>query len=157
MRNYLWLKFNRNLSILQKYSNLIVGPKARLVSKENGFFHYSAEIQNMYNIILTGCAFLHVDYHHLFFSLPYHVHQFIEERKNCEDIAINFLASSLCGCTAGHHVKRLRPVAMFPSSNSLSAKTDHLVTRNECCNYLAKEFGLISLKAKLKLVWQNQN
>ena len=51
-----------------------------------------------YSIILTKAAFLHHQYFHAYtYQLPPEVHTFIDESRNCEDIAMQFLVSNMTG------------------------------------------------------------
>ncbi len=47
----------------------------------------------VYSLILIGATFLHHDYLEMFNSdkVPYGVHQMIDQKENCDDIAFNFL------------------------------------------------------------------
>ena len=54
----------------------------------------------MYSFVLIGATFLHRDYLDMFNSdsVPYGVHQLIDDTENCDDLAFNFMV--------GHHLAK---------------------------------------------------
>jgi hypothetical protein len=98
---------------VQANSNLVVGRTSRLAlyePKKNAYV-YSPPLKNHYNLILTSDAFVHVRYHDAFQHLHPHLLHFIDNITNCEDIAMNLIASSLCNCTGSLHYQRTPPAA----------------------------------------------
>ena len=110
---------------------------------KDGLLSYGGIDNNTYSLILTNAAFLHVRYHEAFYRLPFHVLNMIDEKMNCEDIAMNFVVSSICNCTAGLFSNGRRR-----SRRALSSRPDHYKIRSKCCRVLSKELGIAELKAR---------
>lgn len=56
----------------------------------------------VYSFVLIGASFFHRDYLEMFNSdeVPYGVHQLIDEKENCDDLAFNFMV--------GRHLAKTR-------------------------------------------------
>ena len=94
---------------------------------------------------LPRYAFVHRDY--LFWytiSLPRSVYQTVTKRRNCEDIALSFLVSSLTGGQRPLLADRWarRAEVRMSSDNAISRSSGHTRTRNDCVNHFAQELGL---------------
>ncbi len=53
-------------------------------------------------MVLTGAAFYHRLWHHLYTAAPegsaqWHIRRWVDQHLNCEDIAMNFLVSNWTG------------------------------------------------------------
>jgi hypothetical protein len=110
---------------VQANSNLVVGRTTRLALYEpkQDAYVYSPPLNNHYNLILTSDAFVHVRYHDAFQRLPPHLLHFIDNVTNCEDIAMNLIASSLCNCTGSLHYQPTPPAAAADATNKQNKKT----------------------------------
>ena len=146
-------------------SHLIVGKYGRLMNTDkNGLFYYDI-YADKYNLILTGFAFLHVHYHDVFQQLPIRVLTFINKYMNCEDIAMNFVVSSLCNCTGclisqvpGQH-RQSFPTNLYDMKEELiqiqrqdhrplSKRPNHYVVRSECCRLFSKLLNITNLQPR---------
>ncbi|GJQ82814.1 hypothetical protein Trydic_g13516 [Trypoxylus dichotomus] len=103
--------------------------------------NYSCEL----SMVLTGAAFLHRHYLHLYWKwLPQAIRDKVDEYMNCEDIAMNFLVS---------HITRQPPVKVTSRwtfrcpgcPQSLSEDDTHFEERHKCINFFAQVFGYMPL------------
>lgn len=103
--------------------------------------NYSCEL----SMVLTGAAFLHRHYLHLYWKwMPQAIRDKVDEYMNCEDIAMNFLVS---------HVTRQPPVKVTSRwtfrcpgcPQSLSEDDTHFQERHKCINFFSKVFGYTPL------------
>lgn len=103
--------------------------------------NYSCEL----SMVLTGAAFLHRHYLHLYWKwLPQAIRDKVDEYMNCEDIAMNFLVS---------HITRLPPVKVTSRwtfrcpgcPQSLSEDDTHFQERHKCINFFSQVFGYTPL------------
>lgn len=97
-----------------------------------------------YNMILTKCCFLHRDFLSLYFSsLTPEVLQYIDDRRNCEDIAMQFVVAN--------HTRGAPPVWVqarftdYGQKSGISQGEDHARERGACVGRLVKEFGSLCL------------
>ena len=112
-------------------------------------YNTAEDIRPSYNLILTGVAFLHAHYHEAFSRLPLRLVHMIDEEMNCEDIAINFVASSICNCTAGLFSSKGSKKSYFVEHNSgLAGRKNHYNVRTRCCRIFSKELGVPEIKLK---------
>ena len=93
-----------------------------------------------YNLILTKCCFLHRDFLPLYFSsLSEEMLAYIDEHRNCEDIAMQFVVSN--------HTQGVPPTwvkARFTDhgqKSGISQGKDHKNERSACVARLVQEFG----------------
>lgn len=124
-----------------------------------------------YSMILTKAAILHHDFFHAYFNiLPKTVFTYIDDRRNCEDIAMQFLASNMTGLppiyVKGHLSDKgncnvinylsisiefflLSPVGALGgiSTSQNVVKAKHMQARDECVNDLIQIFGRNPLQA----------
>jgi len=115
---------------------------------------------NRYSIGLTRFAFIHVDYLHLYYEnknnaentgiIPNRILDMVNEYKNCEDIAMSFMISSL---TCGN--PPLMPqrwavetmLKLYTKSGAISSGKNHKIHRDECVDKFA---DLLNLKESPK-------
>ena len=101
-------------------------------------------VQGVYSIILTKAAFLHHDYFDLYtHSMPPGVHQFIDQGRNCEDIAMQFLVTnktSLPPVYVKGHIHDLGVLGGISTSKNI-VRAAHMDARSNCLNQLTKLFG----------------
>jgi hypothetical protein len=107
---------------------LIVGfyPRKHIQSPTTGLYSYgSDELDSLtdlgsfsYSMVLTGAAFVHKQYIEMFNDhsvVPRAVHNLIDSRQNCEDIAMNVMVGQyLVGETGRPHCSGLfvKPVQL---------------------------------------------
>lgn len=97
------------------------------------------------SMVLTGGAFLHRYYLHVYSQLmPESIRSVVDKFMNCEDIAMNFLVA---------HLTRKPPIKVtsrwtFHCANcptSLSEDDTHFMERHECLNIFASIYGYMPL------------
>jgi hypothetical protein len=101
---------------------------------------FDLEDHSKYSVVLTGAAMFHQKYLDSYRLLPERVHLMVDELRNCEDLAFNFMIAQ---------VTRKAPVAVHTSNgellmkklSGLSTMPDHTDKRNRCLQEFAKVFG----------------
>lgn len=86
---------------MQNFRHRIVGFEHRThFQLDNGSYWYDlsdfSKLRKNYSMMLTSTAILHKAYLQMFFDekvLPKGIIEYIDERKNCEDIAINVMVA----------------------------------------------------------------
>lgn len=130
---------------MQKHSNLIIGSfTKRSDNRGKGKYFYMGP-EKGYNMVLTGHAFIHARFHDIYQHFPAHVLQFIDDKQNCEDIALNYAASSLCDCTGCLEVLPKDRI-VHDIAVGLHTRPKHYDVRSECCALFAHEFHLPDIK-----------
>lgn len=104
--------------------------------------------EGTYSIILTKAAFMHHDYFKLYSSvMPEKIRQYVHEKRNCEDIAMQFLVSnhtSLPPIYVKGHLSDLGALGgISTSQNFITA--GHMISRSECLGGLTDLFGHMPL------------
>ena len=105
-------------------------------------------------MVLTGAAFCHKYWLHLFTESPSReakeIKAWVDDHMNCEDLAMNFLIGNMT---------RKAPIKVAPrkkfkcstrqctNSDMLSGVQTHLMERSDCINMLAEKYGYMPLKA----------
>ncbi|KAI6174807.1 Exostosin and EXTL2 domain containing protein [Aphelenchoides bicaudatus] len=108
--------------------DVLVGPNERLgytdpLTKQGV---YKSETECHYNLILTSGAFLHRNYLKAYWtSQPEAVREWVDQKTNCEDVAMNFLVSHL-----GTFVEK-----------GLSKRPEHLKDRARCVQVFEEIYG----------------
>ncbi len=78
-------------------------PLLMFPNRQNTFFvRYESEWTNEVSMVLTGAAFYHHLWHHLYTaaahgSAQWRIRRWVDANVNCEDIAMNFLVSNWTG------------------------------------------------------------
>ncbi|XP_044750897.1 exostosin-3 [Coccinella septempunctata] len=130
--------------VWREHRHRIVGFPGRYhawdINTQNSWLYnsnYSCEL----SMVLTGAAFLHRHYLHLYWKwLPQAIRDKVDEYMNCEDIAMNFLVS---------HITRQPPVKVTSRwtfrcpgcPQSLSEDDTHFQERHKCINFFSQVFG----------------
>ncbi|KAL6402671.1 glycosyltransferase family 64 protein [Ilyonectria robusta] len=130
--------------------NRLTGALARCVSvDENGDWEYQFCSQNdeAYSLVLTNLAFTHISFLDYYFSDYPHiakVRKYVDERFNCEDIALNFIAS--LHTRSGPLLVRGRDqyVNLNPA-HGITRKRGHIEGRSKCLNVFAEAFNCMPL------------
>ena len=122
----------------------IVGFPGRFHAKDqdNPFqYNYNSNYTCELSMILTGAAFVHKYYMHLYhFWMPKQVLEIVDEYINCEDLALNFLVS---------HITRKPPVKVTSRwtfrctdcPSALSSDESHFLERHICLNKFSEIYG----------------
>ena len=122
-------------------------------SAEAGF-EYGRRTDNIYHSILTSAAFIHRNYLDLFDRhLEPTILAEIDQKMNCEDLAMNVLIGDLCRCTAAFYVALRHPVegprtrshsstgsSRTEFKRGLSSRPGHFIGRSRCLNSMAKYY-----------------
>ncbi|VDO06460.1 unnamed protein product [Rodentolepis nana] len=121
----------------------IVGFPARghFWSAANQSWYYNSAHACEYSMILTGASFIHRYYLHAYTNeMPAQIREIVEQKFNCEDIAMNFLVS---------HITRKPPLKVtthwsFICTNCTSTLYNggsHIAVRSECINQFERIYG----------------
>ena len=112
-------------------------------------FHYQSQWNNDVSMVLTGVAFQHKLYSYMFtYKMPSSILKYVDERMNCEDIAMNFLVANLTRKAPIKVTARKRFICAHCSSNeSLWSETSHFIKRSECLKKFTQLFGNMPLES----------
>ena len=116
--------------------------------------------EGAYSIILTKAAFLHHDYFKLYTNtMPAVVRNYVDERRNCEDIAMQFLVTNITALPPLYvkgHLSDLGALAGISTSKNV-IKAGHMASRSECLNDLTELFGVMPLKRSRVVIDSAEN
>lgn len=124
----------------------IVGFPARYHARYGDSMFYNSNHTCQMSMILTGAAFLHKNYLSAYtYHMPSEIRKHVDNIKNCEDIAMNFLVSHL---TRKPPIKTTsRWTLKCPTCTESLFKTDsHFEKRHECIRLFSKIYGYNPLK-----------
>lgn len=98
----------------------------------------------MYSIILTKAAIFHHDFLHQYTTImPQSIRDLVDNSRNCEDIAMQFMIANVTGnppiYVKGHLGDLGSLNGISTSTNIVSAK--HMGKRSECLNSLVAAYG----------------
>uniref|UniRef100_A0A1A9WW32 Exostosin-2 n=1 Tax=Glossina brevipalpis TaxID=37001 RepID=A0A1A9WW32_9MUSC len=137
--------------VWREFPDRIVGFPSRLHVWDNFTSHwrYESEWTNEISMVLTGAAFLHKYWNHMYtYRMPSIIKQMIDSRMNCEDIAMNFLVAN---------VTNKPPIKVTPrkkfkcpeciNNEMLSADLNHMRERSDCINEFRQIYGRMPLRA----------
>ncbi|XP_072038914.1 LOW QUALITY PROTEIN: exostosin-like 3 [Amphiura filiformis] len=114
------------------------------LNNKNGFL-YNANYSCELSMVLTGAAFFHKYYAYLYsYTMPQAIRDKVDEFMNCEDIAMNFLAS---------HITRKPPIKVTSRwtfrcpgcPDALSMDDSHFQERHLCIQYFTSIYGYTPL------------
>jgi hypothetical protein len=97
-----------------------------------------------YSIILTKAAFLHHKYFVLYTdNMPSIIKKFVDDHRNCEDIAMQFLISNSTGLPPVYVKGNLEDKGALNgiSTSQNVFKADHMRERDNCLNELIRFYG----------------
>ncbi|VDM25107.1 unnamed protein product, partial [Toxocara canis] len=122
-------------------------PRSDVYNDSSKTYTYSSEWSNNMSIVLTGAAFFHKYYGILYHTLlPSAVRSYVQSAKNCEDIAMNFLISSLTGKCPLKVTPRKKFVCPQCVKNGISVwDAPRLLQRSECVSKFSSWMGENSL------------
>lgn len=129
----------------------LTGAFARcVVKKDDGSWAYSfcRDGEDGYALILTGLAMVDIsflDYYSSEDPIMGKVRALIDERFNCEDIALNYMVSMLT-CNAPLQLRGKEKAVNTMPPAGISTKPGHLEARHECINDFVSMFGYMPLK-----------
>ncbi|XP_030372262.1 exostosin-2 [Scaptodrosophila lebanonensis] len=136
--------------VWREFPDHIVGFPSRIHMWNNVTmrWHYESEWTNQISMVLTGAAFHHKYWSHMYtYALPGDIKQWVDEHMNCEDIAMNFLVANI---TNNPPIK-VTPRKKFKcpectNTEMLSADLNHMRERSACIDRFSKIFGRIPLR-----------
>ncbi|KAM0278183.1 hypothetical protein ACHAQH_005296 [Verticillium albo-atrum] len=139
-----WRKYGRHR---------LTGAFARCVDTPRGPGSYQYSLcreknRSEYALVLTGLAFAHIEVLDYFSStdpLMTRLRTFVDERFNCEDIALNFVASML-SCEGPLQVNGLGNAVNTEPKTGISRKPGHGKARNDCLHDFSDWFGYMPLQ-----------
>ncbi|KAI6764972.1 hypothetical protein HG531_012071 [Fusarium graminearum] len=100
---------------------------------ETPIYSFNCKGQDTYSMILTGMAFTHIsylEYYHSEDEIMTSVREFVDESFNCEDIALNFVASMLT-CEGPLLVLGKDKLDNQHASSGISSKPGHILRRRK--------------------------
>jgi hypothetical protein len=98
-------------------------------------------------MIITNLSFAHItflDYYSSADSNMVEIRKYIDEHTNCEDIAMNYVASMLT-CSGPLQVKGRKPYHNAEPGDGISRRPAHLENRTKCLNKFVDLFGYMPL------------
>uniref|UniRef100_A0A8R1XM52 Exostosin GT47 domain-containing protein n=1 Tax=Onchocerca volvulus TaxID=6282 RepID=A0A8R1XM52_ONCVO len=118
-------------------------PRFAVFNESTKLYEYHTDWANSMNISLLGAAFYHKYYGMLYHELlPPKMIEYIERNKNCEDIAMNFLISSITGKNPLKVSPRETFICLKCANNNISAwDARRLLQRSACVNLFISYFG----------------
>ncbi|MCP9261334.1 hypothetical protein DINM_004709 [Dirofilaria immitis] len=119
-------------------------PRSAAFNESTKLYEYHTEWANSMNIILMRGAFYHKYYGMLYHELlPSEMIEYVEKHKDCEDIAMNFLISSVTGKSPLKvSPRKCLFVQVKCADSSISASdSQRLLQRSACINVFVSYFG----------------
>jgi hypothetical protein len=98
-------------------------------------------------MIITNLAFADISFLDYYFSdelLMEEVRMYVDDKFNCEDIALNFVASILT-CEGPLLVRGRDPYVSYDPMGGISRKPGHMQMRSQCLNDFTEMFGFMAL------------
>ncbi|XP_061391803.1 exostosin-2 [Musca vetustissima] len=136
--------------VWREFPDRIVGFPSRLHVWENMTSHwrYESEWTNQISMVLTGAAFHHKYWSHMYtYRMPEVIKDIVDGRMNCEDIAMNFLVAN---------VTNKPPIKVTPrkkfkcpecaNNEMLSADLNHMRERSRCIDEFTHIYGRMPLR-----------
>jgi glucuronyl/N-acetylglucosaminyl transferase EXT2/alpha-1,4-N-acetylglucosaminyltransferase EXTL3 len=99
-----------------------------------GLLTYTLSDKTRYNLVLSGLAFTHMsflEYYHSDDQLIENLRSYVDRFSNCEDIALNFVASMLT-CEGPLLVLGRDALIRQPDERGISKTPGHISKRNHC-------------------------
>lgn len=129
----------------------MLGPAPRLIAKaEDGAYRYlrwwHVWWNGHYSLVLTKLAVFHRDYLDAYADntnrIMTDVRKYVDEHRNCEDIAMSFLVANATRAPPSWFRARYRDYGQsFASHSGISASQDHIQIRQDCLRTFAAKFG----------------
>ncbi|EDW09843.1 exostosin-2 [Drosophila mojavensis] len=136
--------------VWREFPDHIVGFPSRIHVWDNETmrWHYESEWTNQISMVLTGAAFHHKYWSHMYtYAMPGDIKHWVDDHMNCEDIAMNFLVANI---TNNPPIK-VTPRKKFKcpectNTEMLSADLNHMRERSACIDRFAKIYGRMPLR-----------
>ncbi|RGP81443.1 exostoses 3 [Fusarium longipes] len=110
-------------------------------------YNFNCKGEDGYSMILTGLAFTHIsylEYYHSQDKIMTSVRKLVDESFNCEDIALNFVASMLT-CEGPLLVLGKNKLDHQAAKVGISSKPGHIARRSQCLRKFKNMFGYMPL------------
>jgi hypothetical protein len=126
-------------------------PRVHIRSKASGLVYrcwWRVWWHGVYSIILTKAAFLHHDFFEMYTNdMPKSIRLLVDESRNCEDLAMQFLMANSTGLPPIYVKGHLTDLGVLNGiSTTKSAVTaGHMDGRSKCLNSLAAVYGKVPL------------
>ena len=114
---------------------------------ETPMYNFNCKGQDSYSMILTGLAFTHIsylEYYHSEDDIMTDVRKLVDDSFNCEDIALNFVASMLT-CEGPLLVLGKDKLDHQNARSGISSKPGHIGRRSACMKKFVDMFGYMPL------------
>ncbi|XP_028675626.1 exostosin-1c-like [Erpetoichthys calabaricus] len=137
--------------VWRSFPDRIVGypPRSHFWDNSKQAWGYTSKWTNEFSIVLTGAAFYHRYYHHLFtYYLPATLRTLVDQTANCEDILMNFLVSAVTKLPPIKVTQRKQYKEVLTTQGVKSShwpNPDHFSQRQDCINAFASWFGHMPL------------
>lgn len=136
--------------VWREFPDHIVGFPSRIHVWDNTTmrWHYESEWTNQISMVLTGAAFHHKYWSHMYtYAMPGDIKNWVDDHMNCEDIAMNFLVANI---TNNPPIK-VTPRKKFKcpectNTEMLSADLNHMRERSACIDRFSKIYGRMPLR-----------
>lgn len=125
----------------------IVGAFARTHTKSDDGQWVLGMTHDSYSVIMTGLAFVHVSFLEYWWSedpLMKTLREYVDQLVNCDDIAMNFLVSTIT-CQPPLQVNGLLPPSNEEPKIAISQSAGHGEKRLRCMRELPELFGCMPL------------
>lgn len=134
----------------------VTGALPRCYSREkDGRLAYTqcGEGTDWYSMIITNLAFVHISFMDFYsspaadqgvYAIPTQMRQYVDEHFNCEDIAMNFMASMLT-CSGPLHVMGKEHYTHQDPTGGISKQGGHWAARQKCMVEFEKIMGFCPL------------
>lgn len=115
---------------------------------------YESDWRSHSSMVLTGAAFYHKYWHYVYTAAPSPgakaVKDWVDERMNCEDLAMNFLIANATGKPAIKVAARKKFKCPNPdcvNNEVLSMKSEHMAERSACLDFFSRAYGYMPLRS----------
>lgn len=130
----------------------LVGALPRCADKKHGKWDYNfcsnQKGENHYSMVLTNLCFSHIAYLDQYSSdddpISVKLREYIDKHFNCEDIALNYVASKLSGL-GPLEANGFKTWYNMKPSRGISRKSGHMEARSQCLNDFEDIFGCMPL------------
>ena len=103
----------------------------------------------VYSMILTKVAIYDKKWHQIVEDcMPAQIKKYVKEKTNCEDIALNFLVSSLCPRSI-YYSENKSKVRHAVYQSAISMQGGHYDQRDACMEYFSDVFHEMPLEGKV--------
>uniref|UniRef100_A0AC35UH35 Protein kinase domain-containing protein n=1 Tax=Rhabditophanes sp. KR3021 TaxID=114890 RepID=A0AC35UH35_9BILA len=126
--------------------DVLVGSYPRLTQTNTSFSYHKTPIKGYYDLILTGHAFFHIKYLHIYSNqLPNEIKRWVDSNTNGEDISMNFIIAFFSNKP---NIKFLefrelsKKCSTCKHAANISSKKDHYKNRSKILNLLYNTFAI---------------